>query len=158
LGACSTDDHDFRYGDAPTQPSGPAGTLEYHWSINGRQEAEDCVDVGAVLFESVVIDRGFVVDGVTVPCEEFEARLSLYQDDFLARSALTDARGYPALGRIIEDIFLIDASQVTTLVMDFPSAALPTQPAADAGTPPAEPAADAGAPDLVDAGADAGSP
>jgi hypothetical protein len=166
LVACSEDDNEGFYG--PSRPVALDGLLQYRWSINGRQVADDCADVGAVLFESVVLDEGYVVDGVTVACEDFEATLPLYRDDFLARSAITDVNGRPAVGRVIENLFEIDSDKVTTLVLDFPSAALPMDPGtevpgADAGVvvPPAVP--DAGTPDEptpapVDAGADAAAP
>jgi hypothetical protein len=156
LVACSDDDDEPR----PLQPAPPraTGTLEYHWSINGQQVAENCEDVGALLFESVVFDEGFVVDGVSAPCEDFQLSLPLYRDDFLTRSSLTDARGYPALRRVIEDIVVIAEDEVTTLFLDFPSAALAAEPPPDAGAPSS---VDAGLmpepPDPGDGVADAGA-
>jgi hypothetical protein len=76
-----------------------------------------------------------VVRDVSVPCEDFEATFELYVDDFLARSSLLDERKVPAVGRIIEDLFVIEEARVTHLVMDFPSAAVPTDPVPDAGAP-----------------------
>jgi hypothetical protein len=162
LVACSRDaDNNYQY-VPPVQPSGPTGTLEYHWSINGRQVAEDCDAVGAVLFESLVADDGFLVEDVNAPCDDFEATLPLYVDDFVARSAMTTASGTLALGRIVQDVFVIEEAKVTTLVMDFPSAAVPMEPMADAGPPlptvPTETTPDAGAPQPVDAGVDGGLP
>jgi hypothetical protein len=161
LVACSEDD-ERRWPLPPPEEPGPTGTLEYRWSIDGRQEAQDCEDVGALLFESVVIDQGFIVDGVSVPCEDFVASLPLYRDDFRSRSSLTDSRGYPALGRIIEDLFLINVGEVTTLVLDFPRSGPSSEPDAgvtgstDAGTvAPNTPTPDAGE-GMADAGADGG--
>jgi hypothetical protein len=149
LGACS-DDNDKLAPQSPSQPAGAAGTLEYSWSINGRQVAEDCVDVEAILFESVIVDQGFVIGRVRAPCEDFEASLSLYRSDFLARSSLTDVNGFAALRRIVEDTFVIESGEVTRLVMDFPSAAVPMAPEADAG---GVDSADAGGVDSADTGA-----
>jgi hypothetical protein len=165
LAGCSEDDNQF-YG--PSRPVELDGVLQYRWSINGRQDADDCADVGAVLFESLVLDEGFVVDGVNVPCEDFEATMPLYRDDFMARSAITDVNGFPAVGRVIDTFFRIDSDKVTTLFLDYPSLALPMEPGSgepgDAGVvmpPTAMP--DAGTPDEpppapVDAGADAAAP
>jgi hypothetical protein len=156
--ACSERDDDWGY--VPVVPPPAAtGTLEYRWSINGRHQAEDCDTVGAVLFESLVADEGFLIDRVSAPCEDFEASLPLYPDDFRARSALTDASGLLAVGRVTEDVFLIEDGKVTTLVMDFLNAAVPMDPAADAGVPDV---ADAAVPEPVvpepaDAGTDAGT-
>jgi hypothetical protein len=166
LVACSEDDDDGFYG--PSRQVELDGVLQYRWSINGRQVAEDCVDVGAVLFESVVLDEGYVVDGVNVLCEDFSATLPLYGDDFMARSALTDVNGFPAVGRVIDTFFDIESDKVTTLVLDYPSVAVPMEPGAaepgpDAGgTPPAS-MPDAGTfveppPVPVDAGPDAAAP
>lgn len=145
--AVGCDDDDFGpYG--PGGPGGPGeptvtGTLVFDWSIDGRKDAEACVEAGAVTFDAIIVDEGWVVRDVTVPCEDFEASIDLYVDDFLARSSLLDESLVPALGRIIEDLFLIEEGRVTHLVMDFPLAAIPTDPVPDAGTPPPGPA-DAG--------------
>lgn len=172
--ACSEDDDFGSRRPGPGSPSA-TGTLVFDWSIEGRKDAEACEEAGAVTFEAVVIDEGFLIGDVVVPCEDFEARVDLYVDDFLTRCSLLDERGVPALGRIIEDLFVIAEGKETRLVMDFPSAPVPMDPVPDAGAPPpadagadtapgaedpppAEPPppgdpADAGAPDAGDAAA-----
>jgi hypothetical protein len=167
---CS-DNTDDGYYPPPALPP-LAGTLEYHWSLNGRQVPEDCAASSAISFESVIVDRGFVIDTVQAPCEDFEASVPLYAGDFLSRAALTDVNGFTALRRIVEDIFDIEDGKVTTLRIDFPSRAVPMNPEADAGVPDTTDTPDAGlpgAPDLpgqpdagdpsqADAGVDAGAP
>jgi hypothetical protein len=152
-GGCSDDDDDY-----PTQPppgSGSAtGTLVFDWSIEGRQDADACVEAGAVSFDAIIVDEGFVIRSLSVPCEDFEASVELYVDDFLARSSLLAESRRPALGRIIEDLFLIDEGKETRLILDFPIAAVPMEPM--------DPVPDAGAPASPDAGPvvspDAGPP
>jgi len=132
---CSDDE--FGSGQ-PSGPSGPplaTGTLVFDWSIEGRQDAEACVEAGATTFDAIVIDEGFLIRDLSVPCEDFEASVDLYVDDFLARSSLLDERHTPALGRIIEDLFLIEEGRVTHLVMDFPLLAVPMDPVPDGGGP-----------------------
>jgi hypothetical protein len=155
-GGCS-DDRDSPYPSSPPPPPSLDGTLEYSWTINGRQVAGDCAEAGAVSFESVIVDHGFVIDGERVPCEDFELSVPIYAGDFLSRSALTDVNRVPALRRIVEDTFDIQDGKVTTLVIDFPSPPLPMDPEPDAGAPAL---ADAGEPpsDGVDAGVDGGPP
>jgi hypothetical protein len=122
----------------PSGPSGPpaaTGTLVFDWSIEGRQDAEACVEVGAVSFDAIIVDEGFVVRDLSVPCEDFEARVELYTDDFLARSSLLDEEQRPAVGRIIEDLFVIEEGRVTHLVMDYLGAPVPMDPVPDAGAP-----------------------
>jgi hypothetical protein len=129
---CSDDEF-----DPPRPPGEPssAGELVFDWSIQGRQDAEACVEVGAISFDAIIVDEGFVVRDLSVPCEDFEARVDLYVDDFLARSSLLDDRSVPAVGRIIEDLFVIEEGRVTHLVIDFPAAPVPMDPAPDAGAP-----------------------
>lgn len=134
------DDDEFGpYG--PSGPPGPgapvaSGTLVFDWSIEGRQDPEACVEFGAVTFDAIIVDEGWVIRNLTLPCEDFEARVELYVDDFLTRSSLLDETGAPALGRIIEDLFVIEEDRVTHLVIDFPAAATPMDPTPDAGVPP----------------------
>jgi hypothetical protein len=137
--AVGCDDDEFGpYG--PSGPGGPVvpavtGTLVFDWSIDGRQDAEVCVEVGAATFDAIIVDEGWVVRDLTAPCEDFVASIELYVDDFLARSSLLDERTVPAVGRIIEDLFVIEEGLVTHLVMDFPLAAVPMEPTPDAGAP-----------------------
>jgi hypothetical protein len=133
-----TDDNDFdpRAGAVPSGPPSAKGTLVFDWSIEGRQDADACVEVGATTFDAIIVDEGYVISELTVPCEDFAASIDLYVDDFLARSSLLDDRRFPALGRVIEDLFIIEEGRVTQLVMDFPSTPVPRDPAADAGAPP----------------------
>jgi hypothetical protein len=143
---CSDDDD---FGAPPPPPPGPGsavGTLVFDWSIQGRQDADVCVEVGAISFDAIIVDEGFVVGDVSAPCEDFEASVDLYVDDFLARSTLLDDRRLPALGRIIDDFFLIDEGLETRLILDFPGTAVPMEPAPDAGLPDAGPG-DVGSPD-----------
>lgn len=151
--ALGCDDDEF--GSAgPSGPSGPpaaTGTLVFDWSIEGRQDAEACVEVGAVSFDAIIVDEGFVVRDLSVPCEDFEARVELYTDDFLARSSLLDEEQRPAVGRIIEDLFVIEEGRVTHLVMDYQGAPVPMDPVPDAGTP--VPGVDGGFTVSPDAGA-----
>jgi hypothetical protein len=178
LVAVGCTDDDF---DPPRPPGQPASTgeLVFDWSIQGRQDAEACVEVGAISFDAIIVDEGFVVRDLSVPCEDFEASVSLYVDDFLARSSLLDDRSVPAVGRIVEDLFVIEEGRVTHLVIDFPAAPVPMDPAADAGVPApgsgdggSSVSPDAAAPDeptppdgegppdagTLDAGADAAAP
>lgn len=144
---CSDDD-DF---GAPPPPPGPGtavGTLVFDWSIQGRQDADACVEVGAISFDAIMVDEGFVVGDVSAPCEDFEASVDLYVDDYLARSTLLDDRRLPALGRIIEDFFVIDEGLETRLILDFPGTALPMDPAPDAGLPDGGPG-DVASPDAA---------
>jgi hypothetical protein len=129
---CSEDEF-----DPPRPPGEPssAGELVFDWSIQGRQDAEACVEVGAISFDAIIVDEGFVVRDLSVPCEDFEARVDLYADDFLARSSLLDDRSVPAVGRIVEDLFVIEEGRVTHLVIDFPAAPVPMDPVPDAGVP-----------------------
>lgn len=143
--AVGCDDDEFR-SDGPSGPPGPpaaTGTLVFDWSIDGRQDAEACVEIGAVSFDAIIVDEGWVVRDVSVPCEDFGASVELYVDDFLARSSLLDERRVPAVGRIIEDLFVIEEARLTHLVMDFPIAPVPMDPVPDAGAP---------VPDVDDAG------
>jgi hypothetical protein len=140
----------------PPVPSGETGILAYSWSIQGQKVAADCAAVGAVAFQSIVVDRGYIIDGVRVPCTDFETRLQLYTGAFLSRGSLVETDGFPATGRISEDIFVIEQGKVTTLVIDFPDSAQPMDPAsADAGSP--ELGDDAGTTSDVDIGGDVGS-
>lgn len=134
LVAVGCTDDDF---GPPRPPGEPASTgeLVFDWSIQGRQDAEACVEVGAISFDAIIVDEGFVVRDLSVPCEDFEASVRLYVDDFLARSSLLDDRSVPAVGRIVEDLFVIEEGRVTHLVIDFPAAPVPMDPAADAGMP-----------------------
>jgi hypothetical protein len=130
------------YQQSDPYPSGPntptaTGTLEFRWSIDGRQEAAACTEAGVVTFDAVIVDEGFVIGEVRAPCTDFETSAELYTDDFLARSTLIDERGSPALRRIVEDAFEIAEDKLTRLVIDFPTAAVPMDPEADAGAPPA---------------------
>ena len=169
--ACDDDDDDWRR--PPPELPEAVGSLVFDWSIEGRQDADACVEVEAVTFEAIIVDEGFIIGGVSAPCEDFEARVDLYEDDFLARSSLLDASGRPALGRIFEDLFVIGEGQETRLVMDFPSQPVPMDPVPDAGLPPSTPDAgeaatpDAATPDAsppaeaetpADAGVDAAAP
>lgn len=138
LCACSEDDG-FDPQRPPPTTQRPTGTLVFDWSIEGRKDADACDEVGALTFEAIVVDEGFVIGDVSAPCEDFETSVELYADDFLTRSSLLDVEGVPALRRIIEDIFVIAEDKVTRLVMDFPSAAEPMDPVPDAGVPLPEP-------------------
>jgi hypothetical protein len=163
--ACSDDEPQL----APYSPvplPGTAGTLEYEWTINGRRVESDCEAIGALLFEALIVDQGFLVGDVAAPCEDFHASVELYADDFVSRSALTDAVGNPAVGRIVEDRFSIADGLVTTLFADFTNAPVPMEPPPpDAGMPPSPDAGVAEVPPEApvvtaepDAGTDAGSP
>lgn len=153
LGACSEDDDWGR--PRPPPGGGPAatGTLIFDWSIEGAKDVEACDEAGAVSFQAIIVDEGFVIGDVSAPCEDFETSVELYVDDFLSRASLLDADGVPALGRIIEDLFTIGDGQVTRILMDFPSAAVPMDPVPDAGAPePGEPDAGPSEPSEPDAG------
>lgn len=163
--ACSDEPDPLPYSPVPLP--GTAGTLEYEWTINGRRVESDCAALGAVFFEAVIIDQGFAVADVAVPCDDFHASVELYADNFLSRSALVDVSGYPAAGRILEDRFAIADGLVTTLISNFTDAPVPMDPSSQ--PPPPEPGVaplpDAGVaevpPDPVaeaDAGTDAGLP
>jgi hypothetical protein len=135
------DDDDF---DAP--PVGPpaSGTLSLSWSIDGRQDAAACEEIGAVAFWTAVVDQGFVVEDLRVPCDEFRASLVLYADDFLVRSTLLDDAGLQVVRRVVEDTVVIEGDQGVELSIDFPGVALPPTP--DGGIGPGLPGApDAGA-------------
>ena len=154
LGACSEDDD---WGPPRPPPGGQpsaTGTLIFDWSIEGAKDVEACDEAGAVSFEAIIVDEGFVIGDVSAPCEDFETSVELYVDDFLSRASLLDADGVPALGRIIEDLFTIGDGQVTRILMDFPSAAVPMDPMPDAGPPePSEPDAGPSEPSEPDASA-----
>ncbi|HTV17527.1 MAG TPA: hypothetical protein VMG12_02620, partial [Polyangiaceae bacterium] len=105
--ACDESDDDWRGGGGPPSLPEPVGTLVFDWSIEGRQDADACVEAEAATFDAIIVDQGYVVASISVPCEDFEASVGLYEDDFLARSSLLDASGRPALGRIFEDLFVI---------------------------------------------------
>jgi hypothetical protein len=160
--ACSDDEPDLQpYSPVPVP--GTRGTLEYNWTINGGRVESDCEAIGALLFEAIIIDQGFRVADVTVPCEDFHASVELYADDFVSRSALTDASAKLAVGRIIEDRFTIADGLVTTLSADFMQTPVPMEPPPpDAGLPPPPDAGVAEAPPEpvtdADAGTDAGLP
>lgn len=152
LAAGCNDDAEFGPG-GPSGPSGPptaTGTLVFDWSIEGRQDADACVEFGAVTFDAIIVDEGFVIRDLSVPCEDFEASVELYVDDFLARSSLLDERQAPAVGRIIEDLFVIEEGKVTHLVMDYLGTPVPMDPVPDAGMP--VPGSDAGPAVVPDAG------
>ncbi len=157
LAAAACSDEDDRFREYPPPPAPRLGSLEFSWSIDGERDPAACAAAGATTFQSLIVDGGFVVDDIRVPCEDFEASLRLYTDDFRARSALVNVDGYPALRRIVDDLFVIGEGQVTRLVIDFPSPPVPSSP--DAGAPPV-PAPDAGGIDVIpDTGApDAGAP
>jgi hypothetical protein len=139
---CSDDEFGSQGPSGPSGPPAATGTLVFDWSIEGRQDAEACVEVGAVSFDAIIVDEGFVIRDLSVPCEDFEARVELYVDDFLARSSLLDEQQRPAVGRIIEDLFVIEEGRVTHLVMDYLGAPVPMDPVPDAGAP--VPGGDAG--------------
>jgi hypothetical protein len=162
--ACSDEPNPISYSPVPVPAPGTAGTLEYDWTINGRQVGSDCEALGAVLFEAIIADQGYRVGRLSVPCEDFHASVGLYADDFVSRSALTDVSGNLAVGRIVEDRFLIADGLVTTLVVDFTNAAVPMQPVPDAGVAPSPDAEVPEVPEVPppatepDAGTDAGLP
>jgi hypothetical protein len=133
--SCDDDDDFGPGGPSEPRPSSATGTLVFDWSIQGRQDAEACVEVGAVSFDAIIVDEGWVIRDVSFPCEDFEASIELYVDDFLARSSLLDEEKAPAVGRIIEDLFVIEEGRVTHLVTDFPTAPVPMDPESDAGVP-----------------------
>jgi hypothetical protein len=152
--ACN-DDHDERFRPYPPPSPDRLGTVEFLWSIDGEQDPAACAAAEAATFQSLIADGGYIVESIAAPCEDFEATLPLFIDDFRARSSLVSVTGYPVLGRIVEDLFVIERGQVTRLVIDFPRRALPVPQ--DAGAPAAP---DAGGlpPEAVDAGlADAGT-
>ena len=132
---CSDDEFDYPGPSGPVGPPSATGTLVFDWSIEGRQDADACVEVGAVSFDAIIVDEGFVIRDLSVPCEDFETSVELYVDDFLARSSLLDEDKRPAVGRIIEDLFVIEEGRVTHLVMDYLGAPVPMDPAPDAGVP-----------------------
>jgi hypothetical protein len=86
-------------------------------------------------------DEGFIVEDLSVPCDEFRASLVLYADDFRVRSTLLDDAGFQVVQRVVEDTVVIRGDQGVTLSMDFPGVALPPTP--DGGVAPGVP----GAPD-----------
>jgi hypothetical protein len=132
---CSDDEFGSGGPSGPSRPPSAIGTLVFDWSIEGRQDADACVEVGAVSFDAIIVDEGFVIRDLSVPCEDFEASVELYVDDFLARSSLLDEQKRPAVGRIIEDLFVIEEGRVTHLVMDYLGAPVPMDPEPDAGVP-----------------------
>jgi hypothetical protein len=147
--ACS-EDHDERFGPYPPPSPERLGTVEFRWSIDGAQDPAACAAAEAATFQSLIADGGYIVEDIAAPCEDFSATLPLFVDDFRARSSLVSVSGYPVLGRIVEDLFVVERAHVTRLVIDFPSRALPVP--LDAGAP--EPAPDAGGvPPEGDAGA-----
>jgi hypothetical protein len=160
ISACTEADEPFPQADVP--PPRTLGTLEYRWTINGERDPAACAAAGATQFQSLLADGGFIVESISVACDDFEASLPLYTDDFRARSALVNVEGFPVLRRIVEDLFVIEEDHVTRLVIDFPSPPLPFEP--DAGAIPAGSGPDAGAPPgevpgVSDAGLfDAGTP
>jgi hypothetical protein len=133
--ACDEDRDQWREPEPPSLPP-PVGTLVFDWSIEGRQDADACVEVEAVSFDAVIVDEGFAIGRFSFPCEFFEGRVNLYEDDFVARSALLDELGRSALGRIFEDTFAIGEGLETRLILDFPSQPVPMASQPDAGTPP----------------------
>lgn len=145
LGACSEDD-DEHLGMYPPPTPDTMGTLEFQWSIGGERDPAACAAAGALSFQSLIADGGFVVQDIAAACESFEASMPLYTDDFRARSALVNGNGYPVLRRIVEDLFVIEEGRVTRLVIDFPLPPLPMTP--DAGGALPVPEVDAGIPPL----------
>lgn len=127
------------------------GTLEMSWSIEGRQDAAACEEVGAIAFDTVLYDQGFAIGRWRAPCADFERSIDLFVDDFVTRSTLIDVNESAVLRRVVEDRFVILEGQVTQVVIDFPLPGSPMPPSPDAG---AAPASDAGAPAIeADAGA-----
>src|SRR5262245_3199624 len=89
LSVSACDDDDDRLDDfGPGMPSGPVttGTLVFDWSIEGRKDADACVEAGAVTFDAIIVDEGYVIGDVSAPCEDFTTGVNLYTDDFLTRS------------------------------------------------------------------------
>jgi len=157
LGACAEDDDDH-YRGYPPPPPDTTGTLEFQWSIGGERDPAACASAGALTFQSLIADGGYVVDDIVADCESFEASMPLYTDDFRARSALVNNNGFPVLRRIVEDLFVIEEGRVTRLVIDFPLPPVPLSP--DAGGMPPVSEADAGAPpvEVIDAGSSDAAP
>jgi hypothetical protein len=152
--ACS-DEHDERFRPGPPLSPDRLGSVEFRWSIDGEEDPAACTASGAATFQALIADGGYIVESIAVPCEDFEATLPLFVDDFRSRSSLVSVDGYPVLGRIVEDLFVIERGKVTRLVIDFPSRPIPVSQ--DAGVP----GLDAGGllPGATDAGAlDAGTP
>lgn len=136
LGAACSDDVRAR----PASPPRPTGTLELEWSIDGQSDPALCDALGASAFEVLIFDQGFFVGEREAPCADFEMRLDLLTDDYVARTTIVDQYDFPVTRRIVEDFFLIAEDRTTHLSIDFPGSviALP----ADAG---ATPVSDAGA-------------
>jgi hypothetical protein len=95
----------------------PIGTLEVLWTIDGRTDSLDCVDLGADRLELLIYDGRDLVDEVTPFCEDFGVSIDMFDGIYDGEARLIDSFDRPAT--LAEPLDAIDIISGTTLTIDI---------------------------------------
>ena len=96
----------------------PVGSLTVTWSIDGIQDADDCVDLGVDRLElRIYTPGGDLVDEVEPYCEDFAVTVDMVDGFYDAQATLVDS--FDAAATLTEPINDVDIQAGTDLQVDI---------------------------------------